>query len=81
LSGIEGIGAKTAELLAAAGFAEPARLAAATAEELTAIEGIGAKTAVKIIASAKKHVEEPPAAPEPAPAAQSGPEGGDGAAS
>jgi N utilization substance protein A len=65
LRAIEGVGAKTAEILAAAGFSQPERLAAATPEELSALEGIGEKTAAKIIASAKKHLEENPAAPEP----------------
>ena len=79
LRALEGVGAKTAEILAAAGFSEPTRLAAATPEELTALEGIGEKTAAKIIASAKKHVEENP--PAPAPEAQGGPAAGDAPAS
>ncbi|MCX5793995.1 MAG: transcription termination factor NusA [Elusimicrobia bacterium] len=83
LLALEGVGAKTAEILAAAGFAQPQRLAAATPEELSALEGIGEKTAAKIIASAKKHLQENPPAPEPAPApeAPGGPEAGDAAAS
>lgn len=66
LSALEGVGAKTAEILAAGGFADPAALAACAPEALTALEGIGEKTALKIIASAKKHVAEqsvPPAGP------------------
>ena len=73
LRSLEGVGTKTAELLTAAGFTDPARLAAATAEELTAVEGIGPKTASKIIASAKKFVEEQGAAPSASGSA--GPEG------
>ena len=50
------IQAQTVEALLGAGISDPARLAAATVEELTAIEGIGPKTAAKIIASAKAAV-------------------------
>jgi len=63
LSSLEGVGAKTAEILAAGGFADPAALAACAPEALTALEGIGEKTALKIIASAKKHVAEQSAPP------------------
>ena len=63
---LEGVGAKTAEILAAAGFTQPQRLAQAAPEELAALEGLGAKTAAKIIASAKKYVEENPPAAEAA---------------
>ncbi|HAM35931.1 MAG TPA: transcription termination/antitermination protein NusA [Elusimicrobia bacterium] len=56
LSVLEGVGAKTAEILARAGFADPARLAEADPEALTSLEGIGEKTAAKIIASAKKYM-------------------------
>jgi N utilization substance protein A len=58
LRALEGVGAKTADILAAAGFTAPEGLAAATVEQLTALEGIGAKTAAKIIASAQKCVGE-----------------------
>jgi N utilization substance protein A len=70
---LEGVGAKTAEILEAAGFTDAARLAAAAPEELTALEGIGEKTAAKIIASAKKCLEQQPAV-------EAGPDTGDGAA-
>ena len=49
LRAIEGVGAKTAEILAAAGFAELARLSVATPEELVALEGIGEKTATELV--------------------------------
>ena len=58
LRALEGVGPKTAEVLAAAGLTDPARLAQAQPGELTALEGIGDKTAAKIIASAKKYVSE-----------------------
>ncbi len=72
LSSLEGVGAKTAEILAAGGFADPAALAACAPEALTALEGIGEKTALKIIASAKEYVAAqsvPPAGPGDAAAA------------
>ncbi|MDD5628560.1 MAG: transcription termination factor NusA [Elusimicrobia bacterium] len=86
LRAVEGVGAKTAEILAAGGFTDPAQLAAAAVAQLTALEGIGEKTAAKIIASARKHLEGNPAAqsaePEPAaPKPQAGPESGDAPAS
>ncbi|MFA6004674.1 MAG: transcription termination factor NusA [Elusimicrobiota bacterium] len=63
---LEGVGSKTADILAAAGYTA-AKLAAATPEELAALEGIGEKTAAKIISSAKQQAEPP--APEAGPAA------------
>jgi N utilization substance protein A len=58
LRALEGVGAKTADTLAAGGFAQLELLAAAAPEQLTALEGIGEKTAAKIIASAKKRLAE-----------------------
>jgi N utilization substance protein A len=60
LSGLEGVGPKTMELLIKGGMAEPYRLAECKPEDLTALQGIGEKTAAKIIASAKKWVESNP---------------------
>ena len=73
LRALEGVGAKTADILAAAGLSEPAQLAASAPETLTALEGIGAKTAAKIIAAAQRYVAENPPAPEP-PAPEPSPE-------
>ncbi len=62
LSGLEGVGPKTADMLVKAGMTDIYRLALCTEEELTAVKGVGGKTATKIIASAKKYVEEHPKA-------------------
>jgi N utilization substance protein A len=56
LTQLEGIGPKTAEVLAKAGMVQIERLAQSTVEELTTLQGIGAKTAERIIESAKKHI-------------------------
>jgi N utilization substance protein A len=57
---LEGVGAKTAVALEAAGYTDAEKLAACTVEQLAAVEGIGEKTAAKIIASAKKKLGEVP---------------------
>jgi N utilization substance protein A len=49
-----GVGPKTAEALAAAGFAELDKLTAASLEELTAVEGVGDKTAQELVAWAQE---------------------------
>jgi transcription termination/antitermination protein NusA len=51
LSGVEGIGPKTAEALAQAGFLTVEDLKKASKEELMAVKGIGQKTVEKIMAS------------------------------
>ncbi len=51
---LPGVGEKTAERLAEAGFGDVAALAGASVEALTQIEGIGEKTAEKIIEAAKE---------------------------
>ena len=56
-----GVGAKTAEKLAEAGFGELALLQQATAEQLENVEGVGGKTAVAIIEWARQ-VQQPEAA-------------------
>jgi N utilization substance protein A len=61
LAELEGVGPKTLKLLTEAGMTDVAALAASTPEQLTEIKGLGEKTAAKIIASAKKWVEEHPA--------------------
>ncbi len=57
---LAGIGPKTAEILAKAGFTDPARLAQCQVSDLTALEGIGEKTAAKIIQSAKEAAQAAP---------------------
>ncbi len=54
VSKIKGIGEKTSELLAKAGFSDAKKIASAKIEELTALQGIGEKTAEKIIAAARE---------------------------
>ncbi|MDD5657173.1 MAG: transcription termination factor NusA, partial [Elusimicrobia bacterium] len=62
LRGLEGVGAKIAEALTAAGFDTPEKIAAASLEQLTAVEGVGEKTALKVAAAAKKRLAEGPEA-------------------
>lgn len=58
LTGLNGVGEKTAEILVRAGFKTVESLAVAAVESLTALQGIGEKTAQKIINSAKKVLEQ-----------------------
>jgi N utilization substance protein A len=60
LAELEGIGPKVAAVLVSAGMSDIYRLATFKPENLTTLQGIGEKTAVKIVASAKKYVEEHP---------------------
>jgi N utilization substance protein A len=57
LEGIEGIGPKTAEALAAAGYKNLEDLKNASAEDLLNVKGIGKKTAEKIIEALKGKTE------------------------
>ncbi len=58
LTAAPGVGPKTAEALAAAGFGELDRLLGAGVEELTAVEGVGPKTAEALKAWAVEHAKE-----------------------
>ena len=65
IADIEGIGQKTLERLAGAGYETADQLAAASLDDLTAISGIGAKMAGKILEAVESHsqgaaAEEPP---------------------
>lgn len=62
LAGVEGVGAKTAELLQKAGFTTVEKLANVQIEHLCTVQGIGEKTAVKIIEGAKKQLAQQTAA-------------------
>ncbi|HNW45682.1 MAG TPA: helix-hairpin-helix domain-containing protein, partial [Elusimicrobiales bacterium] len=57
---IDGIGAKVAETLITMNVTDIRKLAGFTEEDLCSLEGIGEKTAGKIIAGAKKFLEENP---------------------
>ncbi|HAT72768.1 MAG TPA: transcription termination/antitermination protein NusA [Elusimicrobia bacterium] len=57
---IDGIGAKVAETLITMNVLDIRTVAGLTEEELCSLEGIGEKTAQKIIAGAKKFIEENP---------------------
>ena len=50
---IEGVGKKTAEQLAQAGYDTVEKIAAMSDEEILAVPGIGEKTAQKILLSAR----------------------------
>jgi N utilization substance protein A len=72
---IDGIGSKVAETLITMNVLDIPTVAGLTEEELCSLEGIGEKTAQKILAGAKKFLEENPnygqqAAQEEAPAAE-----------
>jgi N utilization substance protein A len=54
---IKGIGEKTSEILAKAGFANAQKIADASVDDLTTLQGIGPKTAEKIISAAKLAIE------------------------
>ncbi|MFA6092839.1 MAG: transcription termination factor NusA [Elusimicrobiota bacterium] len=54
---LEGIGPKTAEVLAKSGLFDIPKLATLKPEDLTTLQGVGEKTAAKIIESAKKYME------------------------
>jgi len=54
LTHLPGVGLKTAERLADAGFDTVAKIAASSLEELSAVKGIGAKTAERLIAVAQE---------------------------
>lgn len=56
LSEVEGVGAKTAELLVKAGMTDIEKIAELSAEHIATLQGIGEKTAEKIIEGAKKYV-------------------------
>ena len=56
LSEVDGIGAKTADLLVKAGMGDVEQIAGFSVDHLTTIQGLGAKTAEKIIEGAKKYV-------------------------
>lgn len=76
LAGLEGLGPKTAEILVKAGLSDVRVLAAKTPEDLTGLQGIGEKTAAKIVAAAKKYLEDQDAGragPEGGPQAPGGP--------
>ena len=53
LTGIEGVGQKTAEQLRQAGYDTVEKIAALSDEEILAVPGIGEKTAQKILLSAR----------------------------
>jgi len=54
ITDIEGVGPKTAKILAAAGYDTVEKIKSLGVEDLTKLEGIGAKTAEKILKSVKK---------------------------
>lgn len=56
LSGVEGIGPKTAEVMVKAGFNSIEKIASLTPEHLATLQGVGEKTAEKIIEGAKKYL-------------------------
>ena len=56
LEELEGVGAKTVEVLVNAGFSDIEKLASLNIEDLTTLPGIGPKTAEKIIEAAKKKI-------------------------
>jgi transcription termination/antitermination protein NusA len=57
---VDGIGAKVADTLLKLGMGDIRKVAGFSAEDLCALEGIGEKTAQKMIAGAKKFLEENP---------------------
>jgi len=54
ITSIEGVGVKTAQILAAAGYTTVEQIKGLTVEDLTKLDGIGEKTAEKILRSAKE---------------------------
>ena len=75
LSELEGVGPKVAEVLVKAGMADICKLATLDEEALTTLQGVGDKTAAKIVASARKWVQEHPR-PEAPEAPKAEPEAG-----
>jgi len=73
LTELEGVGEKVAIVLVKAGLADIYRLATFKVEDLTTLQGIGEKTAAKIIASAKKYVDEHPRSDSAVPAEEAAP--------
>jgi N utilization substance protein A len=67
LTAAPGIGAKTAQKLAEAGFASLATLLAATSDQLTAVEGVGPKTAQGLLEWAQEQAAQLPATVAEAP--------------
>jgi N utilization substance protein A len=67
LGQLDGVGPKVAEVIIKAGMADIYKLSTLQESDLTTLQGVGEKTAAKIVASAKKWVEEHPRA-EAAPA-------------
>lgn len=57
---VDGIGAKVADTLVKLGMGDIRKIAGFTVEDLCALEGIGEKTAQKILAGARKFMEENP---------------------
>jgi len=66
LKELDGVGPKVAEVMIKAGLSDIYRVATFKPEDLMTLQGVGEKTAAKIIAGAKKYVEEHPRGEGPA---------------